>query len=173
MNKDKDSEKKAHPLDSDDSDVLLNNISMKLGKLSKIQSEHTDIFKQISKILSSQEKLISSVLKHLEDDDEDGEYIFRQAIATTVISDNIWDMYALVGHPGKDLLIINDGKVTIQVGYNITASIIDSNLPTAIARFFPIFPGARFKSSGDTRVIKNVYIRTDAGTSAYRMWIAW
>jgi hypothetical protein len=172
--------KKAGPLDSDDSDVFLNNISVKLGKILKSQTEQIQILKQQTKsqteqiqVLKQQTKLLSSILTDLEDENDDGEYLFVSGTATTDISANITDLLGILKHKVKGYVITNSGKNTIEIGHNITPGIIDTNIPTAVSRFYPLFAGETHKEMFNRRVIQNIYIRTDIGTSAFRMWLLW
>lgn len=146
--------------------VTLDDISQKFSKLLKTQAEFL-------KTASRNEKLLSSILKELRDEADEGEYLFVSGTATTVISANITDLLAIMGHPVKGYIIKNGGANTIQVGHNITRSSIDSNVQTASARFYPVFTGEQHKEMFNRKVIRNVYIRTASGTSAYRLWLLW
>lgn len=87
---------------------------------------------------------------------------------------NITDLLALMGYPVRGYLIKNDDLVnTLEVGHNITTSSIDSNIQTANARFYPVLKGESHKEMFNRKVIRNVYIRTVAGTAPYRLWLLW
>ncbi len=147
--------------------ITLDDISRTLGKLLKTQIE-------LSKKESRNQELLSSILKELQDDEADeGEYIFVSGTASTDTSANITDLLAILRHPVKGYIIKNDGANTLEVGHNITRSSIDSNVQTASARFYPLFAGEQHKEMFNRKVIRNVYIRTAAGTSAYRLWLLW
>lgn len=146
--------------------VTLDDISQKFSKLLKTQAE-------ILKKASRDYELLSSILKELRDEADEGEYLFVSGTATTVISSNITDLLAIMGHPVKGYIVKNDDANTIQVGHNITRSSIDSNIQTASARFYPVFTGEQHKEMFNRKVIRNVYIRTASGTSAYRLWLLW
>ncbi|MDO9355634.1 MAG: hypothetical protein Q7T55_18180, partial [Solirubrobacteraceae bacterium] len=122
---------------------------------------------------SRDQKLLSSILKELQDEADEGEYLFRQGTASTTLADNIIDVIAITGFPVRGYIIKNDGANTIQVGHNITPSSIDSNIQTAAARFYPIFVGEDHKEMFNRKVINNIYIRTSTGTSPYRLWLLW
>ncbi len=147
--------------------VTLDDISQKFSKLLKAQAE-------VLKTASRNQELLSSILKELQDDEADeGEYIFVSGTASTDTSANITDLLAILRHPVKGYIIKNDGANTLEVGHNITRSSIDSNVQTASARFYPLFAGEQHKEMFNRKVIRNVYIRTAAGTSAYRLWLLW
>lgn len=146
--------------------VTLDDISQKFSKLLKTQDE-------VLKTASRNHELFSSILKQLKDEADEGEYSFVSGTASTDTSANITDLLAILGHPVKGYIIKNDGANTIQVGHNITRSSIDSNVQTASARFYPVFTGEQHKEMFNRKVIRNVYIRTASGTSAYRMWLLW
>lgn len=146
--------------------VTLDDISRKFSILLKTQAE-------VLKKTSRYSELLSSILKELRDEADEGEYMFMSGTATTVLSANITDLLAVMNHPVKGYLIKNDGANTLEVGHNITPSSIDSNIPTASARFYPVFIGEQHKEMFNRKVIRNVYIRTAAGNSAYRMWLLW
>jgi len=139
--------------------ITLDDISHKLADLITITKSNGNILK--------------SVLTELQDEADEGEYMFVLGTATTVLSTNITDLLANLGHPVKGYIIKNDGANTIQVGHNITRSSIDSNIQTGSARFYPVFVTESHKKMFNRKVIRNVYIRTAAGTSAYRMWLLW
>lgn len=135
-----------------------------------------DISRKLSELLilnGSVEKLNKAILKELKDADDEGEYLFVSGTATTDLSLNITDLLGIIGHPVKGYIIKNDGANIIQVGHNITASSIDSNVQTGSARFYPVFVGESHKEMFNRKVIRNVYIRTTVGTSAYRLWLLW
>ncbi len=135
-----------------------------------------DISRKMSELLISNEsieKLNKAILKELKDADDEGEYLFVSGTATTDLSLNITDLLGIIGHPVKGYIIKNDGANIIQVGHNITSSSIDSNVQTGSARFYPVFVGESHKEMFNRKVIRNVYIRTTAGTSAYRLWLLW
>lgn len=117
--------------------------------------------------------LLEGILKELQDEADEGEYFFAQGTASTDISKNIIDVLAQLGKPVKGYLIKNDGANTIEVGSNITESMIDSDLQTASARFFPVAAGEPYNQMFNRKVIRNIYIRTDVGSSAYRLWLLW
>jgi len=146
--------------------VTLDDISRKFSKLLQTQAE-------LLKILSRDHELLSSILKELRDEADEGEYMFMSGTATTDPAANITDLLAIMGHPVKGYIVKNDGANTIQVGHNITRSSIDSNIQTASARFYPVFIGEQHKEMFNRKVIRNVYIRTAAGTCAYRLWLLW
>lgn len=116
---------------------------------------------------------LSDILKELKDEKDEGEYFFVSGTATTDISQNITDLLGILGFPVKGYIIKNDGANIIQVGHNITSSSIDSSIQTGSARFYPVFVGESHKEMFNRKVIRNVYIRTAVGVSAYRMWLLW
>ena len=135
-----------------------------------------DISRKLSELLilnGSVEKLNKAILKELKDADDEGEYLFVSGTATTDLSLNITDLLGILGFPVKGYIIKNDGANIIQVGHNITASSIDSSIQTGSARFYPVFVGESHKEMFNRKVIRNVYIRTAVGTSAYRLWLLW
>ncbi len=146
--------------------ISLDDISEKFSKLLKTQAE-------LLKTISKDKELLSSILKELKEESDEGEYLFVSGTASTDISANITDLLAILGHPVKGYIIKNDGANTIRVGHNITPSSIDSNVQTASARFYPVFSGEQHKEMFNRNVIRNVYIRTASGTSAYRLWLLW
>lgn len=128
---------------------------------------------KILQALLDQNKLLQSILKELKDENDTGEYIFISGTATTNLSQNITDLLGILGFPVKGYIIKNDGVNIIEVGHNITTSSIDSNMQTGSARFYPVFAGEMHKEMFNRKVIRNVYMRTTAGTSAYRLWLLW
>jgi len=135
-----------------------------------------DISRKLSELLilnGSVEKLNKSILKELTDEADEGEYMFVQGTATTDTSQNITDLLGMMGHPVKGYIIKNDGGNTLEVGHNITPSSIDSTVQTASARFYPLFAGEQHKEMFNKKVIRNVYLRTAAGTASYRLWLLW
>ncbi len=129
---------------------------------------------RILEALLGMNKLLQAILKELQDSDDMGEYMFVTGIATTNPSQNITDLLGMMGHPVKGYIIKNDDLVnTLEVGHNITTSSIDSNVQTGSARFYPLYAGEDHKQMFNRNVIRNVYIRTLAGTAAYRMWLLW
>jgi hypothetical protein len=113
------------------------------------------------------------ILKELQSHDDEGEYIFQQGTATTDTALNIIDLLGILGYPVKGYVITNDGGNTIEVGHNLTPSMIDSTLQTSTTRFYPIYPNETHTEMFNRKVIRNIYIRTDVGISAYRMWLLW
>jgi hypothetical protein len=114
------------------------------------------------------------ILKELQSHDDEGDYIFQQGVATTDTSLNIIDLLGILGYPVKGYVITNDGGNTIKAAHNLTPSIIDSNLQTtATTKFYTIYKSETHKEMFNRKVIRNIYIRTDVGISAYRMWLLW
>lgn len=135
-----------------------------------------DLSRNISELVALTQKnqeLLTDILNELEAQDDDGEYLFRQDTATTVLSANIIDMLAIQGFPAKSYILKNDGANTIFVGHNITPSSIDSNIQTASARFYPVLAGEEIRILYNRKKVRNIYIRTAAGVSAYRLWLLW
>lgn len=128
---------------------------------------------KVLQALLEQNKLLGAILKELQDQDDMGEYMFVSGSATTDLSQNITDLLGMMGHPVKGYVIKNDGANTIEAGHNITTSSIDSNVQTGSARFYPLFAGEQHREMFNRNVIRNVYLRTTAGASAYRLWLLW
>lgn len=146
--------------------VALDDVSQKFSKLLKTQAD-------VLKTASRNQELLSSILKELKNEIDEGEYMFVSGTASTDLSANITDLLGTLQHAVKGYIIKNDGANTIQVGHNITFSSIDSNVQTASARFYPVLAGEQHKEMFNRKVIRNVYIRTSSGTSAYRLWLLW
>jgi hypothetical protein len=113
------------------------------------------------------------IFNKLSEHDDDGDYLFQQGTATTDLSQNIIDLLGLLGYPIKGYVLKNDGTNTIEIGHNITPSIIDSNIQTVAGKFYPLFAHEEHKEMFNRKVIRNIYMRTDTGSSAYRLWLLW
>lgn len=128
-----------------------------------------------------QTRLLQAILKEIEDEDDMGEYYLVQGTATLNIIDNVIDIPAVLGMAEfkvKSYMIINDGVANnLRVGHNVTKGMIDTAAPqvagTPRIKFFDVHPGEDIKMSFNRRVIENIYIITNAGTSAYRLWLLW
>lgn len=127
----------------------------------------------ITVALDDLSQLLRLILEELQSHDDEGEYVFRQGTATTDLSQNIIDVLAQLNHPVKGYVLQNKGKTEIEAGHNLTPSMIDSNLQTATARFYPVSAGETHREMFNRNVIRNIYIRTTAGSSNYRLWLLW
>ncbi|MDP2755401.1 MAG: hypothetical protein Q8P40_13570 [Nitrospirota bacterium] len=145
--------------------VTLDDISQKFTKLLKTQAE-------ILKTASRDQKLLSSILKELQDEADEGEYIRREATANPNTFD-VLDFLAILGSPVKGYFIKNDGANTILHGHNITNLSIDSNINTVDARFSSLLSTEESRVVYNRNKIKNVYIKSVAGNSAYRVKVVW
>lgn len=138
--------------------VTLDDVSIKLTELININL--------------SNEKILKSILKEKQDEADEGEYIRREATANPVTFD-ILDFLAILGSPVKGYFIKNDGANTILHGHNITNLSIDSNINTADARFSSLLSTEESRIGYNRNKIKNVYIKSVAGNSAYRVKAVW
>lgn len=138
--------------------VTLDDVSLKLTELININLNN--------------EKILKSILKEKQDEADEGEYIRREATANPVTFD-ILDFIAILGFPVKGYFIKNDGANTILHGHNITNLSIDSNINTADARFSTLFSTEESRIGYNRNKIKNVYIISVIGNSAYRVKAVW
>lgn len=124
--------------------------------------------------------LLDVILKELRDEADKGEYYLVQGTATTTITDNVIDIPAVLGMPEfkvKAYIIINDGKANnLRVGHNVTTGMITS--ATDIVgqtrnKFFNVLPGENIKITYNRKVIENIYVIANTGTSAFRLWLLW
>lgn len=125
-------------------------------------------------------RLLESILKELQDDADEGEYYLVQGTATTTITDNVIDIPSVLGMPEfkvKSYLIINDGNANnLRVGHNITRGMITSAIDIvgqARSRFFNVQPLENIRITYNRKVIENIYIITNTGTSNFRLWLFW
>lgn len=145
--------------------VLLDDIAQLLSDLKTITQAN-------SVSLSRHEVLLKSILKEKLDEADEGEYIRREATANPVTFDII-DFLAILSFPVKGYFIKNDGANTILHGHNITNLSIDSNINTADARFSSLFSTEESRIGYNRNKIKNVYLKSVAGNSAYRVKAVW
>jgi hypothetical protein len=139
-----------------------------------VQIPEVDTGLDIIVALDDVKQWLRLILEELKSSDDEGEYMFVQGTANTDPAQNITDLLGMIGHPVKGYMIKNDDLVnTLEVGHNITMSSIDSTIQTASARFFPVFTGELHKEMFNRKVIRNVYLRTAAGTAPYRLWLLW
>jgi len=134
-----------------------------------------DISRKLSELLISNgsiEKLNKAILKELTDEADEGEYLRREATANPNTFD-ILDFIAILGFPVKGYFIKNDGANTILHGHNITNLSIDSNINTADARFFSIYTTEESRIGYNRNKIKNIYLKSVTGNSAYRVKAVW
>jgi hypothetical protein len=145
--------------------VTLDDISQKLSKLLKTQAE-------VLKTASRDQKLLSSILKELKDDADEGEYYRQEAVANP-ITFNIIDFLAILGFPVRGYMIKNAGVNTILYGHNITDLSIDTNIDTGSARFNTLLANDEDKFTYNRKRIKNIYIKSVGGNSAYKLRAVW
>lgn len=130
--------------------------------------------------LGTQTRLLEAILKQLEDEADEGEYYLVQGTATTTITDNVIDIPFVLGMPEfkvKAYIIKNDGAVNnLRTGHNITTGMITSAIDIvgqARNKFYNVLPGEDIKITYNRKVIENIYVITNSGTSAYRLWLLW
>lgn len=142
-------------------------------KLLEEQIKHTQQFEIHT-------RLLEEILKQLEDGADTGEYYLVQGTATTSIADNLIDIPNVLGSPEMKVssyMIINDGAVNnLRVGHNVTKGMVDTTgvlVGQARNKFYNVLPGENIRLTYNRRVIENIYIITNAATSAYRLWLLW
>lgn len=145
--------------------VTLDDISQKFSKLLKTQAE-------ILKTASRDQKLLSSILKELKDEADEGEYFRQEAIANPSTFDII-DFLAILGFPVRGYMIKNAGVNTIHYGHNISDLSIDTSIDTSSARFNTLLANDEDKFTYNRKRIKNIYIKSVGGNSAYKFRAVW
>lgn len=145
--------------------VLLDDIAQLLLDLRTITQAN-------SLSLNRHETILKSILKEKQDEADKGEYIRREATANPVTFD-ILDFLAILGSPVKGYFIKNDGANTILHGHNITNLSIDSNINTADARFSSLLATEESRIGYNRNKIKNIYLKSVTGNSAYRVKAVW
>ena len=145
--------------------VTLDDISLKLSKLIKVQVEAL-------KTASKDRELLLSILKELKDGVDEGEY-FRQEATANPTTYDIIDFLAILGFSVKGFTLINDGVNTILYGHNITDLSIDTSIHTQDARFLTLVAGEDVKITYNRKCIRHIYLIAVGGNSAYRLTALW
>lgn len=129
-------------------------------------------------------KLLSSILKELQDDADEGEVL---SINGTVQSNDFTFIETITapGHPVKGYAVINDDPTTggnaIFVAHNTTKAGLQpdfDNITSNISRFRRVNPGEEIRFIFNRRRIYNVAILANAvpgtiSTAAIRGWLVW
>jgi len=116
--------------------------------------------------------IICDILGELRGDADEGDYIYRAGTSNPLTYD-IYDLLAIINHPVKGFIIKNDGVDTIRFAHNATAISIDTAITVSPLRFGSLLAGERLKIVYNRKKINNIYIISDAGNPAYRMWMLW
>lgn len=116
-----------------------------------------DISKKLSKLLGITGKLLAESLNEA----DSGEYLVLEKTATTDVE--IYYMKDLTGHYVKGYSLENTGTTEISVGHNADKS----------QRYTSIPAGGITSFSFNRKNIRSIYIKTDSGTSTYKLTISW
>lgn len=134
-----------------------------------------DISRKLSELIISNasiEKLNKNILKELTDEADAGELFKKEGTANTDTFD-IFDFLAILGFPIKGFMIRNNGANNIIYGHNITQSSIDPTIQVSDARFITLEPNEKIKFSYNRKRINNIYLKSEGGTSDYRLEAVW
>ena len=148
--------------------VTLDDISRNLKGLSDI-SKHLI---NLTEVTNKNNEILDNILKEQINERDEGEYLRRDGTATTIYT--IIDIVGLLSHNVKGYIIKNDGANIIYMGHNVvTGSSLDPDIEVSTSRFSTILRNEELKFQFNRRKIRNIYIRSDTGTSDYRLWITW
>lgn len=172
--------------------TTLDDISRKLSTLivdiettknlnSKILESNNRLLDNNSKLIESTNKIErlnslieqtdSKILKEMVDERDEGEYLRRTDTATTAFT--IIDVVGILGFPVKGWEIHNDGNNTILFAHNLMPTAMNMDIDVNNTRFSPLLGGDNIAFRFNRRTIRNIYIRTETGTSDYRLWLVW
>ena len=148
--------------------ALLYNIFNRTKKSQEIQE------KQL-KIQEQQLKLLNNILNEQKAEADEGEVLRLSGTATTTtftIVNTITDPR----HPVKAFEFINDGNNSVYVGFNVVQSsegADTTDVTNDLPRFDLVKTTETLKYSYNRRKIRNIYLLSQNGNSAYRLKLIW
>lgn len=113
----------------------------------------------------------SKLLKELVDERDEGEYLRREGTASTTMT--TFDILGILGFPVKGYEIHNDGNNNIVFAHNLTLSLTLSNVDTSNVRFSTLLVGDNIRFIYNRKIVRNIYLKTNTGTSDFRLWLLW
>lgn len=113
----------------------------------------------------------SKVLKELVDERDEGEYLRREGTVTTTMT--TFDILGILGFPVRGYEIHNDGVNTIIFAHNLTPSLIDPTVDTNNTRFSTLLVGDNIRFIYNRKIVRNIYLKANTGTSDFRLWLLW
>ena len=116
-------------------------------------------------------KILNNILKEQIDEGDKGEYLRKIDTATAKLTPI--DIKGILGHCVKGYSLKNDGANTIYIAHNIAGSGIDDGIDVGDARFESVYSKEEFKINYNRKKIRNIYFKTTAGNSAYRLTLVW
>lgn len=127
---------------------------------------------ELTVLTQKNESLLTQILRENQDNADQGEYIRREETANPNTF-NIYDFLGILGFPVKGFYLKNDGANTIIYGHNITEFSIDASINTNDARFSSLYTHEEERFIFNRKRIKNIYILSVGGNSAYRLKAVW
>lgn len=154
--------------------TTLDDISRKLSNLSNIHNDFSNLAHITSDLVHVNKEILdrnNKILKELTDERDEGEYLRREETASTTLT--TYDIIGILGFPVKGYEIHNDGNNTILFAHNLTLSLIDPNVDTSNTRFSSLLSGDNIRFIYNRKIVRNIYLVTSLGTSAFRLWLIW
>lgn len=151
--------------------TTLDDISRKLTQLLGDYQANKEQNKRLIEINTEMANTDSKMLKEMLDEKDEGEYMRRTDTATT--SFTIIDVVGTLSFPVKGWEIHNDGSEVILFAYNLMPVAMNMDIDINNTRFSRLLAGDNISFRFNRRTIRNIYLRTESGTSDYRLWLVW
>lgn len=165
--------------------IQLDDISVRLKKLTSVMEKQHEVTVQLLNatlsnsppkvapipLVQKMEELRQEMIQvraEIVDRRDLGEYRIYRDAATTTPTD--LDLIKDYGFPVKGYILSNDGDNTIEIGHMSEPELLD----VSDERFYPVFPDDQpWKVIYNIKIIRRIILRTNTGTSNYRLWLFW
>lgn len=149
--------------------IQLDDISVRLKKLTGVMEKQQEIMLQILNTNLSNQQSNAAIRKLLQDMIDEGEYKYISGTATT--TETLLNIIKDFNFPVNGYIFKNDGSNTIKfshVSYKIASP---DDIP--VESFGDVLAGEELKIISKTKKIRMIKIKTASGSSDYRLWLLW
>lgn len=149
--------------------IQLDDLAVRMKKLTDIMKNQQEIMLQILNVTLLNQQNLTSIRNDIRDTIDDGEYKYISDTATT--TETLLNLIADFHFPINGYIFKNDGSETIKfahISYKVSSPV---DIPDE--KLSDVLPGEELKIISKTKKIRMIKIKTESGTSDYRLWLLW
>lgn len=149
--------------------IQLDDLAVRLQKLTGIMVKQQEIMLQILNTTLLNKQNTTAIRNLIRDTIDDGEYKYIPDTATT--TETLLNLIADFHFPINGYIFKNDGSETIKfahISYKVSSP---EDIPEE--RFGEVLPGEELTIISKTKKIRMIKIKTESGSSDYRLWLLW
>lgn len=149
--------------------IQLDDISVRLRKLTDIMKNQQEIMLQLLNTTLLNKQDLKAIRNEIQDRKDEGEYKYISDTATT--TETLLNLIKDFNFPVKGYIFKNDGSNTIKfahVSYKVASP---DDIP--VESFGDVLPDEELKITYNNKRIRMIKIKTASGSSAYRLWLLW